>query len=41
MVATSVVFYRLDKIAGWSLISLAAWAAFATLLNFAIWKLNP
>jgi benzodiazapine receptor len=40
IVATIVAFYRLDRIAGWSLIPPAAWVAFATLLNFAIWKLN-
>jgi translocator protein len=40
IIATVVAFYRLDRIAGSCLIPLAAWVAFATLLNFAIWKLN-
>ncbi len=33
-------FLRLDKIAGLVLLPLAAWVAFATLLNFSIWQLN-
>jgi translocator protein len=40
IIATIVVFYRLDRIAGSCLIPLAAWVAFATFLNFAIWTLN-
>jgi translocator protein len=38
--ATIVAFYRIDRMAGWSLVPLAAWVSFATILNFAIWKLN-
>jgi tryptophan-rich sensory protein len=34
-------FLRLDKIAGLVLLPLGAWVAFATLLNFSIWRLNP
>ena len=41
IVATMVAFYRLDRMAGWCLVPLAAWVSFATVLNFAIWKLNP
>ena len=41
ILATIVAFYRLDRIAGWCLVPLAAWVSFATVLNFAIWKLNP
>jgi benzodiazapine receptor len=37
--ATIVAFYRLDRVA--CLVPLAAWVSFATVLNFAIWKLNP
>lgn len=40
IVATVVAFYRLDILAGRSLVPLAAWVAFATLLNFTIWELN-
>lgn len=40
IVATLVAFYRIDRMAGWCLVPLAAWVSFATILNFAIWKLN-
>ena len=41
VVATVVAFHRLDRIAACCLVPLAAWVCFATVLNFAIWKLNP
>ena len=41
ILAMMVAFYRLDRMAGWCLVPLAAWVSFATVLNFAIWKLNP
>jgi benzodiazapine receptor len=34
------LFYRLDGVATWCLIPLAAWVAFAAVLNFSIWRLN-
>ena len=40
IIATIVAFYRIDRIAGWCLMPLATWVCFATVLNFAIWKLN-
>ena len=40
IVATIMAFYRIDRMAGWCLVPLAAWVSFATILNFAIWKLN-
>ena len=40
IVATIVAFYRIDRMAGWCLVPLATWVSFATILNFAIWKLN-
>ena len=40
IIATIVAFYRIDKMAGWCLMPLGAWVCFATVLNFAIWKLN-
>jgi benzodiazapine receptor len=40
IVATAALFYRLDRIAGWCLVPLAAWVAFAAVLNVAIWQLN-
>lgn len=33
-------FHRLDRLASWCLVPLAAWVSFATVLNFAIWRLN-
>ena len=40
IIATIVMFWRVDRIAAWCLVPLAAWVAFATLLNFSIWQLN-
>ena len=40
IVATIVAFRGLDRIAGLCLYPLAAWVAFASLLNFEIWRLN-
>jgi translocator protein len=40
IIATIVAFYRIDRMAGWCLMPLVAWVCFATVLNFAIWKLN-
>jgi translocator protein len=37
---TLAVFRRLDAIAGWCLVPLAAWVGFAIVLNFSIWWLN-
>lgn len=37
---TIVLFHRLDRIAAWCLVPLAAWVAYATLLNGALWWLN-
>jgi benzodiazapine receptor len=40
IVATIIAFYRLDRLAAWCLVPLAAWVAFATVLNVSIWRLN-
>jgi translocator protein len=40
VLATLILFWRLDRIAGLCLAPLAIWVGFATLLNFAIWRLN-
>ena len=40
IVATIVAFYRIDRMASWCLVPPAAWVSFASILNFAIWKLN-
>jgi benzodiazapine receptor len=40
IVMTIIAFGRLDRLAAWCLVPLAVWVAFATLLNFSIWRLN-
>lgn len=40
VVATMVMFWRIDRLAGLCLLPLACWVAFASLLNFEIWRLN-
>ena len=40
VLATTAVFWRRDRIAGLMLVPYAAWVAFASALNFAIWRLN-
>ena len=40
ILATIAAFYRLDRLAAWCLVPLAAWVAFASILNIAIWRLN-
>jgi tryptophan-rich sensory protein len=40
ILATIVVFHQLDRMAAWCLVPLAAWVAFASVLNIAIWRLN-
>ena len=40
VVATALVFYRLDRMAGWCLFPLVAWVGFATVLNLSVWRLN-
>jgi tryptophan-rich sensory protein len=34
------LFLALDRVAGWLLLPYALWVSFATLLNFALWRLN-
>jgi len=41
IVANALLFWRLDRWAGMLLVPYAAWVSFATLLNAAIWRLNP
>lgn len=36
----AVLFWRVDRLAGWLLVRYAAWVAFACILNFALWRLN-
>jgi tryptophan-rich sensory protein len=40
IVVTLALFVRLDAIAGWCLVPLALWVAFAGVLNYSIWSLN-
>jgi translocator protein len=40
ILATIVAFARLDRWAAWCLVPLAAWVAYASVLNFSLWRLN-
>jgi len=40
VVATTVLFFRRDRVAGWLLVPYLAWISFATVLTAAIWRLN-
>ncbi len=40
ILATIVTFARLDRWAAWSLVPLATWVAYASILNFSLWWLN-
>ncbi len=41
IVATIVMFWRVNRLAGALLFPYLAWVTFAAALNFAIWQLNP
>jgi tryptophan-rich sensory protein len=40
IVITTVLFFSVNAVAGWLMIPYLAWSAFATLLNYKIWRLN-
>lgn len=40
IVATTFAFFRRSRYAGWLLLPYLAWVSFASLLNFAIWRLS-
>jgi tryptophan-rich sensory protein len=40
IIATAILFWRLDRLAGLCLAPLALWVGYAAALNFAIWRLN-
>ena len=40
VLATALMFRRVDRLAEWLLIPYLAWIAFATILNIAVWRLN-
>ncbi len=40
VLATALMFRRIDRLAAWLLVPYLAWISFATLLNVTIWHLN-
>ncbi|MCM2372087.1 TspO/MBR family protein [Aporhodopirellula aestuarii] len=40
IVATTVAFFRSSKLAGWLMVPYLVWVSFASVLNYAIWRLN-
>jgi translocator protein len=40
VVATGVVFWRFDRLAGLCFVPLALWVGFAGFLNFVVWRMN-
>ena len=40
IVATVVTFFQKSKVAGWLMVPYLAWVSFASVLNFAIWRMN-
>lgn len=40
IIVNAVLFWRIDRVAGWLLVPYAAWVAFAGVLNLALWRLN-
>ena len=40
IVATTIYFYRKDRIAGWLMVPYILWVGFATVLNGTIWMIN-
>jgi tryptophan-rich sensory protein len=40
IIITVIVFWRVRRPAAWLLVPYAAWATFATVLNFTIWRMN-
>jgi tryptophan-rich sensory protein len=40
IMATTVVFFGRSKVAGGLMVPYLAWVSFASVLNFAIWRLN-
>jgi benzodiazapine receptor len=41
ILATTIVFWRFNRVAGWLFVPYLAWVAYAASLNFAIWRMNP
>jgi benzodiazapine receptor len=40
VISTAIAFLPISKLAFWFLVPYAAWVAFASLLNFELWRLN-
>ncbi len=40
IVYTTMLFFRVDKVAGWLMVPYIVWVAFATVLNGTIWMMN-
>lgn len=40
VLATALMFRRIDRLAAWLLVPYLAWISFATLLNITIWRIN-
>lgn len=40
ILVTCVLFFRLSRAAGWMFVPYLLWVSFASVLNFAIWRLN-
>jgi translocator protein len=41
ILATTILFWRRDRLAGWLFLPYLAWTVFAAFLNHAFWLLNP
>ena len=42
LIATTLIaFYRVRALAGWLLVPYLTWVSFASVLNYAVWQLNP
>jgi len=41
LATTVVLFFRVDRWSGWLMTPYLAWVTFASVLNYAIWTLNP
>jgi translocator protein len=41
IVAATALFSRVSRLAAWLMLPYLAWVAFATILNYEIWRLNP
>ena len=41
IVATLIAFYGVRALAGWMLVPYLLWVSFASVLNYAVWQLNP